>query len=746
MSSPMSRLADEQHRSAADSQPSTGLNPDQLDAVVHRGGPLLVVAGAGSGKTRVLTHRIAHLIDEGVPPTAILAITFTNKAADEMRRRVAELVGPVTRAMWVSTFHSACVRILRAHADLLGYPRQFSIYDQADATRLTGYVIRDLGLDSKRFTPRGVHGDDQPLEERARRPRCRPRPGRSTSSTASTPRSTPSTRSACVPAGAMDFDDLLVNTVELFRRAPRRPRGLPPALRARPRRRVPGHQRRPERARPAARRRPRQRHRRRRQRPVDLPLPRRRLAQHRAVRGRLPRGRHDGRARPELPQHADDPRRRQRRHRQQRRAQAEAPVDRRRQRRPDRALLGRGRDRRGPLRRRDRPRPAQHRRRQLARDRRAVPHQRPEPGRRGVVDAPRRALQGGRRHPLLRPPGDPRRHGLPARRRQPGRRGERQAHPQRAQAGDRRHERRQARSLRGDDRGGLRRRPAPRRASRRDRPGAARHRRRSSRLLDSLAARLAGDAAGPAELLQAALEGSGYRAELEAEDTVEAPRTAGEPRRADRLGPRVHPRRRVPRAGVARRRHRRAPRRRGRGPGRAADAALGEGPRVPGRLPHRRRGGRVPEQPGAQRARRHGGGAPPRLRRHHPGPQPPVHHPRVEPQPVRRRPRTTRRRGSSRRSPTSSSTTRQRLRAHVVRSPEHARPPPRRATSAARRPYRRRRGGDSVDPDRSDAHRDRVVEAAIAAGRAAAGAERRRPRSACASATTSSTRRGARAS
>src|SRR5215210_6459858 len=134
------------------------LNPDQLDAVVHRGGPLLVVAGAGSGKTRVLTHRVAHLIHEGVRPTAILAITFTNKAADEMRRRVAELVGPVARAMWVSTFHSACVRILRTHADLLEYPRQFSIYDQADATRLTGYVIRDLGLDSKRFTPRGVHG------------------------------------------------------------------------------------------------------------------------------------------------------------------------------------------------------------------------------------------------------------------------------------------------------------------------------------------------------------------------------------------------------------------------------------------------------------------------------------------------------------------------------------------------------------------------------------------------------------
>ncbi|HET6812223.1 MAG TPA: DNA helicase PcrA [Acidimicrobiales bacterium] len=135
-----------------------GLNTAQRDAVLHESGPLLILAGAGSGKTRVLTHRIAHLIRERhVSPFSVLAITFTNKAADEMRGRVEALVGPVARRMWVSTFHSACVRILRREAGRLGYKTSFTIYDQADAVRLTGYIIRDLGLDPKRFPPRSVH-------------------------------------------------------------------------------------------------------------------------------------------------------------------------------------------------------------------------------------------------------------------------------------------------------------------------------------------------------------------------------------------------------------------------------------------------------------------------------------------------------------------------------------------------------------------------------------------------------------
>src|ERR1700687_3233670 len=114
--------------------PLDGLNPDQLDAVVHSGGPLLVISGAGSGKTRVLTHRIAHLIGEhDIKPMGLLAITFTNKAAEEMRDRVAQLVGPVARKMWVSTFHSACVCILRRDAPRLGFPFRLTVFDHSHA-------------------------------------------------------------------------------------------------------------------------------------------------------------------------------------------------------------------------------------------------------------------------------------------------------------------------------------------------------------------------------------------------------------------------------------------------------------------------------------------------------------------------------------------------------------------------------------------------------------------------------------
>lgn len=135
------------------------LNPTQREAVATTEGPVLVVAGAGSGKTRVLTYRIAHLVqDLGVSPYEILAITFTNKAAGEMKDRVERLIGAVARNMWVSTFHSACVRILRQEIHRLGYRSSFSIYDEADATRLVTICIKDLDLDPKRFPPRRIKG------------------------------------------------------------------------------------------------------------------------------------------------------------------------------------------------------------------------------------------------------------------------------------------------------------------------------------------------------------------------------------------------------------------------------------------------------------------------------------------------------------------------------------------------------------------------------------------------------------
>src|SRR5690606_11182475 len=132
-----------------------GLNPQQRAAVLHEGGPLLIVAGAGSGKTRVLTHRIAHLLaTRRARAGEVIAITFTNKAAAEMRERVTDLIGPVARHMWVSTFHSACVRILRREHATLGLRSNFSIYDAADSQRLMALVMRQLDLDPKRFPPK----------------------------------------------------------------------------------------------------------------------------------------------------------------------------------------------------------------------------------------------------------------------------------------------------------------------------------------------------------------------------------------------------------------------------------------------------------------------------------------------------------------------------------------------------------------------------------------------------------------
>jgi superfamily I DNA/RNA helicase len=220
MVSPAHESSDARRAAPFGSGLTDGLNPDQLDAVVHDEGPLLVIAGAGSGKTRVLTHRIAHLITESnVSPMAILAITFTNKAAEEMRNRVAALIGPVARSMWVSTFHSACVRILRRDADALGYPKTFSIYDQSDAQRLTGYVIRDLGLDPKRFATRSVHAQISQWKNDLLSPE------QATIQAGNVferkiAQVYVDYQARLFKAGAMDFDDLLAVTVQLFRQHP----------------------------------------------------------------------------------------------------------------------------------------------------------------------------------------------------------------------------------------------------------------------------------------------------------------------------------------------------------------------------------------------------------------------------------------------------------------------------------------------------------------------------------------------
>ncbi|MEU5519161.1 DNA helicase PcrA [Streptomyces sp. NPDC047860] len=197
-----------------------GLNDNQRAAVVHSGSPLLIVAGAGSGKTRVLTHRIAHLLAErGVHPGQILAITFTNKAAGEMKERVEQLVGPRANAMWVMTFHSACVRILRRESKKLGFTSSFSIYDAADSKRLMALVCRDLDLDPKRFPPKSFSAkisnlkneliDEEDFAAQA-----------SDGFEKTLAQAYALYQSRLREANALDFDDLIMTTVNLLRAFP----------------------------------------------------------------------------------------------------------------------------------------------------------------------------------------------------------------------------------------------------------------------------------------------------------------------------------------------------------------------------------------------------------------------------------------------------------------------------------------------------------------------------------------------
>ena len=197
-----------------------GLNPQQSAAVTHAGGPLLVVAGAGSGKTRVLTRRIAYLMARrNVAPYEILAITFTNKAAGEMKERVGELVGPVAKSMWVSTFHSACVRILRQEAGRLGYSNTFSIYDSADSQRLITIVAKELNLDPKRYPARQF----QSIISNAKNELLSPQDYlKAASSQFEQIVADVYTiyQGRLARANAMDFDDLILKTVEVLQRFP----------------------------------------------------------------------------------------------------------------------------------------------------------------------------------------------------------------------------------------------------------------------------------------------------------------------------------------------------------------------------------------------------------------------------------------------------------------------------------------------------------------------------------------------
>ncbi|MFJ2609620.1 MULTISPECIES: DNA helicase PcrA [unclassified Streptomyces] len=197
-----------------------GLNDNQKKAVVHAGTPLLIVAGAGSGKTRVLTHRIAYLLAErNAHPGQILAITFTNKAAGEMKERVEQLVGPRANAMWVMTFHSACVRILRRESKKLGFTSSFSIYDAADSKRLMALVCRDLDLDPKRYPPKSFSAkisnlkneliDEEDFAAQA-----------ADGFEKTLAQAYAMYQSRLREANALDFDDLIMTTVNLLRAFP----------------------------------------------------------------------------------------------------------------------------------------------------------------------------------------------------------------------------------------------------------------------------------------------------------------------------------------------------------------------------------------------------------------------------------------------------------------------------------------------------------------------------------------------
>ncbi len=197
----------------------SSLNPAQQEAVLHAKGVLLILAGAGSGKTRVIAHRIAHLVSEGIAqPDEVMAVTFTNKAAQEMRDRVETLLDTSCRSMWVSTFHALCARLLRREAPTIGLSRDFTIYDAADQQAVIKLLLREYRLDDATYQPRMVLGRISHAKNRMEGPESvtdawNPR-GREIGKLFE------GYQQALKDASALDFDDLLLKTVELFDRAP----------------------------------------------------------------------------------------------------------------------------------------------------------------------------------------------------------------------------------------------------------------------------------------------------------------------------------------------------------------------------------------------------------------------------------------------------------------------------------------------------------------------------------------------
>ena len=238
-------------------------------------GPLLVLAGAGSGKTRVLTTRIAALIDRhGVPPDRIFAVTFTNKAAGEMKQRIGRLLERDPSGLWIGTFHSLSARLLRREAELLGFTRQFTIYDEDDRLSLIKRLMEQRGHSTKLFPPRAVQSL---ISARQEPDGAAVRAGRRRRRSIGSPQVAADVYGAMGPAlkaaNAMDFDDLLLHPLDAVPGASRPAAGLPGAVQLHPGGRVPGHQPGAVRADPAARR-ARQRLRGGRRRPVDLRLAR----------------------------------------------------------------------------------------------------------------------------------------------------------------------------------------------------------------------------------------------------------------------------------------------------------------------------------------------------------------------------------------------------------------------------------------------------------------------------------------